>query len=146
LRAQQRAFANQFSETLVLANLWRSAAAGLPSTEAGFATARAKFWRLINTSDDPDAVVVRAMIEAAGYELQGGTNAPLLTLSGWDRKDTRELSDRRLSIDHAAAQCHDRSGTLDPANLRFMQQRDNSARGNRYDENDQPKRKGRNQC
>jgi hypothetical protein len=138
-RFAQTAFASRFSESLCLQNLWNQASLGLPNTPDGFAKARANFWTLVNSSWSTDAGTVRAIIMAAGYELQTGNNAPLLNSRGWDRKATRELTDRRLTIDHADPKSVEPGQTLNSSNLRFMSQRDNSFRGNRYGADDQPR-------
>jgi RHS repeat-associated protein len=135
----QRAFANTFSQTPALDALWRRAAMGKANSPEGFDKARERFWEVVNSSSDPDAVVVRAILKEAGYELQGGKLAPLLKLQTGDPKSSREQSDLRLSIDHADPKSVNPSRTLDPAFLRFMSQRDNSFRGNRFDVNDQPR-------
>lgn len=134
VRKAAKAFAGDFSQDEALSALWTEAASGAND----FAQARAEFWSRVNEGSGPHAVTVRAMLDAAGYELQGGTRAPLLRLEGWDARAGRELSDRVLSIDHKAAQSADPSLTLAPANLRFMTGRDNSTRGNRFDAADAP--------
>jgi hypothetical protein len=93
----------------------------------------------VNSSWSADAGTVRAIVLAAGYELQAGNNAPLFNLQGWDPKATRELTDRRLTIDHADPKSVEPGQTLNSSNLRFMSQRDNSFRGNRYGAGDQRK-------
>lgn len=132
----QGAFASRFSATPCLKTLWERAALGSPDTPEGFVSARREFWRLVNSSGSADAESVRAIIVTAGYELQSGTNAPLLKLQNWDHRTSRELSDRRLTIDHADPQSATRKQTLSSSNLRFMSQRDNSLRGDRYGADD----------
>jgi hypothetical protein len=142
----QHAFANRFSATAELKSVWERAARGKDNFEA----ARNAFWRQVNEGADRDATAVRRIIEAAGFQLQGGTRAPLLKEQGWSErsrelmeqaKDSgwftrRELKDRVLEIDHAVAQSVDKSRGLDADNLRFMLGRDNAFRGNRHDDAD----------
>lgn len=144
-RAAAKAYQSRFSETPALKALWQQAAQGLPSTTEGFAQARSRFWRLVNEGTSADAKAVREILKEMKFELQEGTNAPMLKLEGWDPesgmktwdpRQTREITDRRLTIDHADAQSSGSGANLDPSNLRFMTQRDNSFRGNRFDAND----------
>jgi RHS repeat-associated protein len=138
-RFAQRAFAGNFDQTEALRTLWNEAARGKPSTREGFAQAREAFWRSVNTGTGENAATVRGILREAGYELQGGSNAPLRSMTGWDPRDTREIADRRLSIDHADPQSVSSGTILNPSNLRFMTQRDNSTRGARWDANDRPR-------
>ena len=91
----QKAFASRFSETPALKKLWEQAAQGLANSPAGFAEARSNFWQLVNSGTSSEAATVRSILKEAGYELQGGSNAPLLKMQGWDKRLTREISDRR---------------------------------------------------
>jgi hypothetical protein len=134
----QRALASRFSETPALKSLWEQASRDLPNTKVGFATARSNFWEVVNNGTSRDAQTVRNILREAGYQLQGGSLAPMNQMEGWDNRTSREVTDRRLTIDHAGSQGATPDRTLDPENLRFMSQRDNSFRGDRYDANDHP--------
>jgi hypothetical protein len=125
----QRAFASPFSETPALKTTWERAAVGLPNNPEGFRRARRRFWRAVNSGASPEAKEVGNIVREAGYELQDGTNAPLLTLRG-------PVTDRRLSIDHMTPKSCSEELILRSANLRFMSQRDNSSRGDRYSKYD----------
>lgn len=130
-KVAQKAYFSRFSETPALKKLWEQAAEDLPNTPEGFAKARANFWRLVNSDSSAEAVFVRDMLKEAQYELQGGTNAPLLKMKGWDPRASRELTDRRLSIDHADPKSANPDKTLDPSNLGFLTHRENSFKGAR---------------
>jgi hypothetical protein len=135
----QNAFSLKFSETAELNDLWQRSAQGKTS----FESARSEFWRLINNDDSHDAMVVRKILDLAGYELQGGGNAPLLKME-WEfsRNDpvgSKQNSDRKLSIDHKTPQSDPDSLILSSNNLAFLSSRDNSFRGNRYNAKDKLK-------
>ena len=112
--------------------MWDEAAEGDRSYDA----ARAVFWRLVNQDEGPDASFIRSMLEAAGYALGRGTEAPMLAMEWEDARSSRTDAARRLSIDHATPQSRDPSLATDPANLRFMLQDDNSRRGARWTDDD----------
>lgn len=139
-RMAQKAFASRFSETPVLRDLWNEAARDVPNTSRGFDAARAKFWKSINNGTSKNAQDARKILRQMGYELQGGSNAPLLKMKGWDKRATRELADRILNVEHADPQSLNPARRLDSSNLRFMSGRDNSFRGNGFNENDFPRR------
>jgi hypothetical protein len=128
-KAAQKAFASRFSETPALKKIWEQAAQDLPKTPEGFANARSNFWKIVNEGTSAEAKTVRDILDKAGYELQGGQNAPLLKMKGWDPKATREVTDRRLSVDHADPKSVAPDKTLDSSNLQFMTGRDNSFKG-----------------
>ena len=131
----QRAFANNFSETQALKELWERAADGYSTAE--FAGARSNFWKEVNNAKDATSETVRRIIKEAGYELQAGSNAPLLSMKGWDHaRPSRETANRRLSVDHANPQSKAHDKALDSTNLRFMSTSDNSARGAHFNEFD----------
>jgi len=137
----QKAFASNFSETQAIKAVWEKAASGEQDNKKGFAKAREKFWNSVNNSTDKDSETIRKVLQAAGYELQKGSNAPLLSMSGWDHsRPTREITERRLTIDHADPQSSEAKKTLRSDNLRFMSQMDNSIRGNRYDKYEKPRK------
>lgn len=138
-KAAQKAFASRFSETPALKQIWEEAAQNLPNTPAGFAEARGNFWRIVNNGKSAEAETVRKILQEAGYELQGGNTAPMLKMEGWDKRLTREITDRRLTIDHADPKSAALEKTQDSRNLRFMTQRDNSFRGNRFGKDDLPR-------
>jgi hypothetical protein len=135
-RSLQRAFAGCFAQDEALRAVWAEAAKGADD----FPKARATFWRLVNEGSGGNVDRVRRMLDAAGYDLQGGDRAPVLRMSGWDARASRERSDRLLTIDHAAAQSRaaGKGQLLDPGTLRFMSGRDNAVRGNRYEPDDVP--------
>jgi hypothetical protein len=130
-KVAQKAYFSRFSETPALKKLWERAAQDLPKTADGFAKARRNFWQLVNSDSSAEAVFVRDMLKEAQYELQAGTNAPLLKMKDWDQRASRELTDRRLSIDHADPKSVSPDKTLDPSNLGFLTHRDNSFKGTR---------------
>ncbi len=132
----QKAFDSRFSETPAIRAIWQDASNGLPNTAKGFDKAREKFWSAINNSAHAHAEAVRKILAEAGYELQGGAKAPLLKMQEWDRRASREIADRRLTIDHADPQSVTAGKILRSDNLRFMSQRDNSSRWNRHNEDD----------
>jgi hypothetical protein len=138
-KAAQKAFASRFSETPALKQIWEQAAQNLPNTPAGFAQARENFWQVVNNGTSAEAETVRKILQEAGYELQGGKSAPMLKMQGWDKRVTREITDRRLTIDHADPKSAAVDKTQDSKNLRFMTQRDNSFRGNRFGDDDLPR-------
>lgn len=135
-KAAQKAFASRFSETPALKQIWEQASQNLPNTPAGFAQARENFWQIVNNGTSAEAETVRNILKEAGYELQSGKNAPMLKMQGWDKRATREITDRRLTIDHADPKSAAVDKTQDSKNLRFMTQRDNSFRGNRFGDDD----------
>jgi hypothetical protein len=128
-RIYAEAFTKKFSEVPALKSMWESAAEGSANTSAGYRQTAERFWTEVNTGTSSDSAVAREMLEAAGYDLQGGSRAPLLKLQGWDSRATRELTDRRLSIDHIEAFSKNPSAANSSSNMRFMTQRDNSFRG-----------------
>jgi hypothetical protein len=130
-KVAQKAYFSKFSETPALKKLWEQAAKDLPKTADGFAKARRNFWQLVNGDTSSEAVFVRGMLKEAQYELQAGSNAPLLKMKDWDSRASRELTDRRLSIDHEDPKSLNPDKTLDPANLGFLTHRDNSFKGTR---------------
>ena len=93
---------------------------------------------MVNTRDSSEAAYVRELLDLAGFELQGGSRAPLLRLETGAINSYRDRADRLLTIDHAVPQSKAPGMATDPANLRFMTGRDNSFRGSRYDGSDQP--------
>jgi len=127
----QKAYFSKFSETPALKKLWEQAAKDLPKTADGFAKARRNFWQLVNNDTSAEAVFVRNMLKEAQYEVQAGSNAPLLKMKDWDSRASRELTDRRLSIDHDDPKSLNPDKTLDPNNLGFLTHRDNSFKGTR---------------
>jgi hypothetical protein len=72
----QRAFAGRFSTTAAINALWLEAQEGKPDSRRGFNGARDKFWALVRR-DSRDAQTVRAVLEAAGFDL-AGDGAPRL--------------------------------------------------------------------
>jgi hypothetical protein len=79
---------------------------------------------------------VRRIIQEGGYELQGGSTAPLLKLDHVSSVSDLLLSDSRLSIDHLTPQSDDFDLSLSSSNIRFMSQRDNSSRGANFGRDD----------
>ena len=135
LAAYVRAFHGRFSDNEGIRRLWEEAAVGA----GDWNSARKNFWRRINTGDSDDADFVRGMLTAGGYELRDGTRAPILRMEGYDVDGVdagRRAADLLLTIDHIKAQRKDATGqeVLAATNLRFMQGRDNSTRGDRADE------------
>jgi hypothetical protein len=119
-----KAYFGRFSETPELARLWERAAEG-----RGYDAARRVFWRLVNNDRGSDAQFVRNMLDAAGFELQGGTRAPMLRMRIPDAAPGLEAADRRLSIDHIDPQSTHPGSATNPDNLHFELQRENSFRG-----------------
>lgn len=130
-KVAQKAYFSKFSETPALKKLWEQAAQDLPKTADGFAKARRRFWQLVNSDTSAEAVFVRGMLKEAQYEIQAGSNAPLLKMKDWDSRASRELTDRRLSIDHDDPKSLSPDKTLDASNLGFLTHRDNSFKGTR---------------
>jgi hypothetical protein len=136
------AFHGRFADHPALRELWDRARQDTTS----FDQARRRFWSEVNQGASVAAEFVRSMLKAAGYQLQAGSNAPLLSMPEYaSNLGTEGLrrSDLLLSIDHANPMTNpvkrgrlSLAEALDPANLRFMSGRDNSMRGNHYNEND----------
>lgn len=122
-----RAFHATFAETPAIRELWKECTEDARS----FADARRKFWKEVNEGDSKEADYIREMLRQAGYRLQDGSGAPMLDMPGYlvgpDGAGVR-AADLRLSIDHVDPQSKAKEKALDPANLRFMSQRDNSTR------------------
>ena len=139
-------YANAFHARLddhpALRELWDRARQDATS----FDQARRRFWGEVNQGDSVAAEFVRSMLKAAGYELQAGSNAPLLSMPEYAsnlRTEGLRRADLLLSIDHANPMTNPVDGrrlsleeALNPANLRFMSGRDNSIRRNHYNEDD----------
>ena len=132
LEDQLRAFQSRFSESPELDALWLQAS----QDTVTFEKTRAKFWELVNHDSSTEAGYVRNLLEAAGFELDTGTRAPMLDMAWDDRRETRMDAARRLSIDHAIPQSRDQALSMEASNLRFMLQDDNSRRGARFNDND----------
>ena len=130
--AYSEAYQGNFSASDELNRLWSEAARDGRSFDA----ARTVFWGLVNQGEDADSAFVRAMLEAAGFRLGHGTDAPMLSMDWDDERSGRLNAARRLSIDHATPQSRDPSLATDPDNLRFMLQDDNSRRGARWTSDD----------
>jgi hypothetical protein len=60
-----------FSETPALERLWNEAAKGQPQTDEGYNAARRRFWRLVGRGTSVDAVLVRTVLQDAGYDVSG---------------------------------------------------------------------------
>jgi hypothetical protein len=141
------AFASPFAAVPPLLRLWNRAVERGRSKD--FDNCRSRFWRLVNSAKDPDAIVVGSLLHAAGYDLQGGPRAPKLALN-WKPREVEDrfkvLADRSLSLDHIKDQhdCHQKNmhnQIIDAANLQFMSLRNNSEKGHRYDADGNRKKK-----
>jgi hypothetical protein len=142
-----RAFHGRFADHPALGELWDRAR----QDAASFDQARRRFWGEVNQGDSAAAEFVRSMLKAAGYQLQAGSNAPLLSMPEYasnPRTEGLRRADLLLSIDHANPMTNPVERTrlslaeaLDPENLRFMSGRDNSMRRNHYNEDDETWRK-----
>ncbi|MER6187725.1 hypothetical protein, partial [Streptomyces sp. NPDC001652] len=135
IRQYQTDFANRFNESEHLRRLWDEAAA-----EAGesYRAARSNFWRSVNNEESADAIYVRKMLDAAGYELRGNDLAPIHRMDTGANNPSLDSSYRALTIDHAVPQSRSPGDALNSENLRFMSGWDNSVRGARYDGSDHP--------
>jgi RHS repeat-associated protein len=119
-----KVFQSRFAATPELGRLWQQVAAGLPNTPKGFAKAREAFWTVVNKGDTADARAIQSLLREAGYELQGGSKAPLNRLL-----PNAPKSDRLLTIDHIDPKSQNPLLTLDPENLVFLPSRDNAQKG-----------------
>jgi hypothetical protein len=124
-----KAYNGTFSETPAISELWKEAA----STQSKYDGARTEFWRLVNNGASENAKQVQQLLKTAGYELQGGSNAPKLKLDEYELLSSDDAgkrdSDLTLSIDHIRPQSGSPELALNPENLRFMTKRDNSTLG-----------------
>jgi hypothetical protein len=163
LRERTLQFSEQHRDTLALRNVWdgrfadieavkrtwERAAEGQPASSKGYDAARGKFWEAVNTRRDADARAVHALLDRVGVEWQEGKKAPYLAVQSARMDGMRALAergDRRMqeavqaereyrliTIDHVADKGTHQDLALDPRNLRFLVNGDNSARGNHYD-------------
>jgi hypothetical protein len=130
-RAAVTSYNGTFADTAAIKVVWEKATRDLQSYKDG---AQAAFWHSVNNDSSPEARQVRDIVRIAGYELQGGNRAPQLKVDYQQSRPEdagRQKADRTLSIDHIVPQS-DVAGmkrSLDPSNLRFMLQRDNSTLG-----------------
>ena len=123
-KVAQTIFTSTFAETEEIMTVWKRAAKGRLNTSEGFASARRSFWRMVNKGKDPETKTIQRLLTEAGYELQGGTRAPLNELV-----PNAPISDKLLSIDHIIPKSLDPSKTLDPNNLILLPLRDNAQKG-----------------
>jgi len=65
----------RFSETPAMKQLWKRASQGCQQSDAGYDMARERFWKLVATSTDDDARLVRTILKDAGYETPMGRAA-----------------------------------------------------------------------
>lgn len=65
----------RFSETPAMKRLWKRASQGCQQSDAGYDIARERFWKLVATSTDDDARLIRTILKDAGYETPMGRAA-----------------------------------------------------------------------
>jgi len=130
-----KAYMSRFSQTPELERIWNEAAQNLEPTPGGFAKSRENFWDIVNNSDSEDAQYVRQVLESAGFEIQEGKSTAAMLRIVHGTKET----DMRLTIDHILPKKLHPDLTLDPKNLVFMIQRDNSTKGTKLVQNHQNK-------
>lgn len=97
-----KVFRGRFSETLAMKRLWKLASHGCEQSDAGYDNARKRFWKLIATSTDDDARLIRAILEDAGYETPMGRAAKVKMT--WSTKlDPKRLAKLEKSKPDVAA-------------------------------------------
>lgn len=121
------AFHGRFSETPYIRELWEQCARASETAQNQYTETRRKFWRGVNDGESPNALFIQEMLKAAGYELLGGSRAPVLRIPDSDATGVSRLH-FRLSIDHVDPQSQSREKAVAADNLRFMAHWDNAVR------------------
>lgn len=90
----------RFSETPAMKRLWKRASQGCQQSDEGYDMARDRFWKLIATSTDNDARLIRAILTDAGYEtpMGGAANVKMTWATKLDPKRLAKLEKTKPDV------------------------------------------------